>query len=176
MLVKAYMRTYKFPGIIVRPSNNYGPWQYPEKFVPVVIYKALMNQKIPVYAQGLNIREWLYVSDCAAAILLVLKKGKTGEAYNIGSGQERTNILVVETLLEIMGKPKGLIEFVKDRPGHDYRYALNSDKIRRELGWMPQVAFDQGMTKTVEHYKSNIKWLKRKVSFLTSYWKKVYRK
>jgi dTDP-glucose 4,6-dehydratase len=176
LLVRSYIRTYKFPAIIVRPSNNYGPWQYPEKFVPVVIYKALKNQKIPVYAQGMNIREWLYVSDCAAAILQVLKKGKTGEIYNIGSGQERTNILVVETLLEIMGKPKGLIEFVKDRPGHDFRYALSSDKIRRELGWMPLVTFDVGMKMTVEHYKANIKWLNRKVSFLTSYWKKVYKK
>jgi dTDP-glucose 4,6-dehydratase len=175
LLVKAYMRTYKFPAIIIRPSNNYGPWQYPEKFVPVVIYKALKNQKIPVYAQGHNIREWLYVSDGVAGILQVLKKGKIGETYNLGSVQERTNILVVETLLDIMGKPKNLIEFVKDRPGHDFRYALNSDKIRRELGWMPQLAFDQGMQKTVDHYKANMKWLERKVSFLKSYWKKVYR-
>jgi len=176
LLVKAYMRTYKFPAIIVRPSNNYGPWQYPEKFVPVVIYKALTNQKIPVYAQGLNVREWLYVSDCTAAVLQVLKKGRINEIYNIGSGQERTNILVVENLLDMLGKPKSLIEYVKDRPGHDYRYALNSEKIRRELNWMPQMAFDQGMEKTVDHYKKNIKWLKRKVSFLTAYWKKVYRK
>jgi dTDP-glucose 4,6-dehydratase len=175
LLIKSYMRTYQFPAIIVRPSNNYGPWQYPEKFVPVVIYKALKDQNIPVYARGMNIREWLYVSDCVAAILLVLKKGKTGEIYNIGSGQERTNILVVETLLEIMGKPKGLIEYVKDRPGHDFRYALSSDKIRRELGWMPLVTFDVGMKKTVEHYKANMKWLERKVSFLKSYWKKVYK-
>jgi dTDP-glucose 4,6-dehydratase len=174
LLVKAYMRTYQFPAMIVRPSNNYGPWQYPEKFVPVVIYKALKNQKIPVYAQGLNIREWLYVSDCASAILQVLKKGKTGEIYNIGSGQERTNIVVVETLLEILGKPKSLIEFVKDRPGHDYRYALSSEKIRRELGWMPVVPFDVGMKKTVDHCRANMKWLERKVSFLKSYWKKVY--
>lgn len=175
-LIKSYARTYEFPAIIVRPSNNYGPWQYPEKFVPVVIYKALKNQKIPVYGNGLNVREWLFVSDCASAILEVLKKGKTGETYNVGSGQERTNILVVETLLEILGKPKGLIEYVKDRPGHDVRYALNSDKIRRELKWMPVVQFNDGMKKTVEHYRSNIKWLDRKVSFLKAYWKKVYKK
>lgn len=175
-LIKSYARTYQFPAIIVRPSNNYGPWQYPEKFVPVVIYKALKNQKIPVYGNGLNVREWLYVSDCATAILEVLKKGKTGEVYNIGSGQERTNILVVETLLEILGKPKSLIEYVKDRPGHDVRYALNSDKIRRELKWMPVMQFNDGMQKTVEHYKKHIKWLERKVSFLKSYWKKVYKK
>ena len=176
LLIKSYARTYQFPAIIVRPSNNYGPWQYPEKFVPVVIYKALHNQKIPVYGNGLNVREWLYVSDCATAILTVLKKGKTGEIYNIGSGQERTNILVVETLLEILKKPKGLIEYIKDRPGHDVRYALNSDKIRRELKWMPVVQFDVGMQKTVEHYKTHIKWLDRKVSSLKAYWKKTYKK
>ena len=175
-LIKSYARTYQFPAIIVRPSNNYGPWQYPEKFVPVVIYKALNDQKIPVYGNGLNVREWLYVSDCASAILAVLKKGKTGETYNIGSGQERTNILVVETLLDILKKPKSLIEFVKDRPGHDLRYALNSDKIRRELKWMPVVQFNDGMKKTVEHYQKNRKWLERKVSFLKTYWKKVYKK
>ncbi len=176
LLIKSYARTYQFPAIIVRPSNNYGPWQYPEKFVPVVIYKALKNQKVPVYGNGLNVREWLYVSDCAAAILEVLKKGKTGGIYNIGSGQERTNILVVEMLLEILKKPKSLIEFVKDRPGHDVRYALNSDKIRRELKWMPVVQFNDGMKKTVEHYQAHRKWLERKVSFLKTYWKKVYKK
>ena len=176
LLIKSYARTYQFPAIIVRPSNNYGPWQYPEKFVPVIIYKAIKNQKIPVYGRGFNVREWLYVSDCASAILTVLKKGKIGEIYNIGSGYERTNILVVETLLEILGKSKDLIEYVKDRPGHDVRYALNFDKIRRELGWAPQVNFQDGMLKTVEHYKANIKWLDKKVSYLKSYWKKVYKK
>lgn len=176
LLIKSYMRTYQFPGIIVRPSNNYGPWQYPEKFVPVIIYKALHNLKIPVYGQGINVREWLYVSDCASAVLAVLKKGKIGEIYNVGSGMERTNILVVETLLEIMGKPKSLIEYVKDRPGHDFRYALNFDKIRRELKWEPQMNFQKGMVATVEHYKKNKKWLDKKVSFLKSYWKKVYKK
>jgi dTDP-glucose 4,6-dehydratase len=176
LLIKSYARTYQFPAIIVRPSNNYGPWQYPEKFVPVIIYKALKNQKIPVYGRGFNVREWLYVSDCASAILTVLKKGKIGEIYNIGSGQESTNILVFETLLEIMGKPRGLIEYVKDRPGHDVRYALNFDKIRRELGWDPQISFQEGMIKTVDHYKSNVKWLDKKVSYLKSYWKKVYKK
>ncbi len=176
MLIKAYARTYGFPAIIVRPSNNYGPWQYPEKFVPVIIYKALHDQKVPVYGRGLNIREWLYVSDCASAVLTVLKKGKIGEVYNIGSGQERTNILVVETLLDILNKPKSLIEFVKDRPGHDVRYALNFDKIRRELGWGPQMSFQVGMQTTVEHYRSNMKWLNKKVSYLKSYWKKVYKK
>lgn len=142
-MIKSYARTYQFPAIIVRPSNNYGPWQYPEKFVPVIIYKALHNLKIPVFGQGINVREWLYVSDCARAILKVLKKGKIGEIYNVGSAQERTNILVVETLLEILGKPKSLIEFVKDRPGHDVRYALNFDKIRRERRQAPS-AFSTG--------------------------------
>ena len=112
----------------------------------------------------------------ASAILTVLKKGKIGEVYNIGSGNERTNILVVETLLEMLGKPKNLVEYVKDRPGHDVRYALNFDKIRRELGWAPQVSFQDGMLNTVEHYKSNVKWLNKKAVNLHSYWKKVYKK
>ncbi len=176
LLIKSYARTYQFPAIIVRPSNNYGPWQYPEKFVPVIIYKAIHNLKIPVYGHGINVREWLYVSDCASAVLAVLKKGKTGEVYNVGSAYERTNILVVETLLEILGKPKSLIEFVKDRPGHDVRYALNFDKIRREIGWEPKVNFQHGMQMTVDHYKTNLKWLNKKVAHLKSYWKKVYKK
>ena len=120
LLIKSYARTYQFPAIIVRPSNNYGPWQYPEKFVPVIIYKALKNQKIPVYGRGLNVREWLYVSDCASAILTVLKKGKIGEVYNIGSGYERTNILVVETLLEMLGKPKNLVGLLRLRGQHEH--------------------------------------------------------
>ena len=176
MLVKSYIRTYQFPGIIVRPSNNYGPWQYPEKLVPVVIYKALHNQKIPVYGQGLNVREWLYVDDCVAGLMQVLKKGKSGEVYNLGSGNERTNIVVIENVLEIMNKPQSLIEFVKDRPGHDYRYALNFDKARRELDWAPQVDFLSGMRRTVEHYQKNHKWLDKKAGELKAYWAKVYKK
>lgn len=175
LLVQAYIRTYGFPGIIVRPSNNYGPWQYPEKFVPVIIYKALNNEKIPVYGKGINIREWLYVSDCANAIMAILNKGKTGEIYNIGSGNERKNIEVVSHILSILKKPANLIEFVKDRPGHDIRYSLNFDKIKKEMGWEPKIDFKNGMELTVSWFKNNYPWLEGRVKFTKNYWKKVYK-
>lgn len=134
MLGRAYYRTYGLPVITVRPSNNYGPWQYPEKLIPVVILKALRNEKVPVYAKGENIREWLFVSDCADAVFAILEKGNAGEIYNVGSGEEKRNIDVVKTILHILGKPEDLIEFVKDRLGHDFRYSLNSDKISGQIG------------------------------------------
>ncbi|MFC1709248.1 dTDP-glucose 4,6-dehydratase [Candidatus Omnitrophota bacterium] len=176
LLLKSYVRTFDFPGIIVRPSNNYGPWQYPEKFVPVIMYKALSNQKIPVYAKGLNVREWLYVSDCAAAIIKILNKGRIGEIYNLGSGFEKRNIEVAKAILDILDKPHSLIEFVKDRPGHDYRYSLNFSKAKRELGYLPRVNFETGIKKTVMWYKENFDWLKSKSTYLRKYWKEVYKK
>ncbi len=175
LLAKSYLRTFKFPVIIVRPSNNYGPWQYPEKFMPVVIYKALGNEKIPVYGRGQNVREWLHVSDCADAILKVLEKGKVGEIYNIGSGNERKNIDVAKQILDILRKPYSLLEYVADRPGHDLRYALNFSKIRSELNWNPRIAFNDGLEETVGWYKDNFSWLKKKVKYLQDYWKKVYK-
>lgn len=175
LLVKSYMRTYNLPAIIVRPSNNYGPWQYPEKFIPVVIYKALKDEKIPVYAQGLNVREWLYVSDCAHAIITIVEKGKSGEVYNVGSGLEKRNIDVVEAILRQVNKSSDLIEFVKDRPGHDYRYRLNSHKIKNELYWNAKVDFENGIHQTIEWYKENMEWLENKVTYLEGYWKKVYK-
>jgi dTDP-glucose 4,6-dehydratase len=164
LLVKAYIRTYNFPAIIVRPSNNYGPWQYPEKLIPLAIMKALRGQKIPVYGRGENIREWLYVSDCANAILLILEKGKIGEVYNVGSGQEKRNIEVVRKILKILGKPQGLIKFVKDRPGHDFRYSLNSGKIKNELGWKPKVKFENGLQNTLDWHLKNEGWINRHYS------------
>ncbi len=158
LLIKSYIRTYNFPAIIVRPCNNYGPWQYPEKLIPVIISRALKNRNVPVYAKGQNIREWLYVSDCAKAILSVLKKGRTGEIYNIGSGQEKRNIEVVKKILKILGKPNKLIRFVKDRPGHDIRYRLNSKKVVSETGWKPKVGFEQGIRLTVNWYLSHKNW------------------
>jgi len=152
MLVRAYQRTYGLPTLIVRMSNNYGPWQFPEKLIPVAISKARAGEKIPVYAKGHNVREWLYVSDCAEAIWLVLEKGKIGSAYNIGSGQEYRNIDTVRMILKIMGRPLGLIEFVKDRPGHDIRYSLCTEKIRKELGWKAQTKFPDGLKATIEWY------------------------
>ncbi len=152
MLVRAYWRTYGVPAVIVRPSNNYGPWQFPEKLIPVAIHRVRAGKKIPVYARGHNVREWLYVSDCAQAIWLVLAKGRIGESYNIGSGQEYRNIDTARMILEIMGKPDNMIEFVKDRPGHDIRYSLNTAKIRRELGWKAGTRFSEGLKKTIDWY------------------------
>ena len=175
LLVKSYIRTFRFPAIIVRPSNNYGPWQYPEKFIPVIIYKALKNELIPVYAQGQNVREWLYVADCVNAILKIVDKGKTGEIYNLGSGNERKNIDLVKEILSILGKPLSLISYVQDRPGHDFRYSLDSSKLRKELGWEPRVSFEEGLAATVNWYKENLDWLEQKVKYLKVYWKKVYK-
>ncbi|HNQ50731.1 MAG TPA: dTDP-glucose 4,6-dehydratase [Candidatus Omnitrophota bacterium] len=152
MLVRAYYRTYGVPVVIVRPSNNYGPWQFPEKLIPVAINRLRAGKKIPVYARGHNVREWLYVGDCAEAIWRVLKKGRTGEAYNIGSGQEYRNIDTARMILKIMDSPANMIEFVKDRPGHDIRYSLSTAKIRRELGWKAGTRFPQGLTKTIDWY------------------------
>jgi dTDP-glucose 4,6-dehydratase len=162
MLGRAYHRTYNIPVITVRPSNNYGPWQYPEKLIPVVIFRALRNDKVPVYSTGENIREWLYVSDCADAVFTILEKGETGEIYNVGSGEEKRNIEVVKTVLELLGKPEGLIEFVTDRLGHDFRYSLNSDKIAGELGWKRNTPFSKGIEKTVRWYVDHMGWVNKK--------------
>lgn len=174
MLGRAYFRTYGFPVITVRPSNNYGPWQYPEKFIPVVITKALLNEPIPVYGDGSNVREWLYVEDCAKAIMMVMESGRPGEVYNVASGIERKNIEVVRAILKFLNKPESLITFVKDRPGHDFRYSLDISKIQKEIGWFPETNFEEGLEKTVNWYVENFAWVKRKLSSLKKYWKKVY--
>jgi len=161
LLIKSYIRTYNFPAVIIRPSNNYGPWQYPEKLIPVIINNAMHDKKVPVYANGLNVREWLYVSDCAQAILFLLNKSRTGETYNIGSSHQEKNIGVVKRILKIMGKPFTLIEFVTDRPGHDWRYALDSSKLRK-LGWNPKTSFSSGLEITVAWNLANRKWLAAK--------------
>ena len=175
MLGRAYYRTYGLPVITVRPSNNYGYWQYPEKLIPVVILKALNDEPVPVYGTGENVREWLFVSDCAEAVFEIIEKGKPGEIYNVGSGEERRNIDVVRSILQLLNKPEDLITFVKDRPGHDFRYSLNTEKIERELGWKAKVKFEEGIEKTVNWYLKNLDWAKRKVEELQEYWKKVYR-
>lgn len=159
LLIKAYIRTYDFPAIIIRPSNNYGPWQYPEKLIPLTIMKLLHNKRTPVYGKGGNIREWLHVSDCAQAILLVLKKGSLGETYNIGSGEEEKNIDVVKRIIKNLGKSEKLVEYVKDRPGHDWRYSLDVRKIKTELGWRPTICFREGLIDTVKWYSDNSEWL-----------------
>ncbi len=174
MLGRAYYKTYGLPVITVRPSNNYGWWQYPEKLIPVVILKALNEEPIPVYGTGQNVREWLFVSDCAEAVFEIMEKGKEGEIYNVGSGEERRNIEVVKSILDILNKPEDLITFVKDRPGHDFRYSLNTGKIEREIGWKAKVKFEEGIEKTVKWYLDNLDWVEKKLAYLKEYWKKVY--
>jgi dTDP-glucose 4,6-dehydratase len=152
LLVQSYIRTYKFPAIIIRPSNNYGPWQYSEKLIPLAILKIIKKQKVPVYADGKNVREWLYVEDCARGIYRIMQKGRAGEIYNLGSGEEKKNIEVVKALLRILQAGDNLIKFVKDRPGHDIRYRLDSKKAFEETGWKPKVKFTQGIRLTAAWY------------------------
>lgn len=175
MLARAYSRTYGLPVITVRPSNNYGPWQYPEKFIPVVVLKALKNQPIPVYGDGRNRREWIYVEDCAEGILEITENGKLGEIYNLGSGVEKENIEVAKTVLNFLGKPDNLIKFVKDRPGHDLRYRMSSDKVKEHLGFLPKTSFEEGIKKTVEFYIHNQQWVDKKEKDLKKLWQEVYR-
>lgn len=163
LLIRSYIRTYAFPAIIARPCNNYGPWQYPEKLIPLTISRVLNNRPTPVYKTGENIREWLYVSDCARAILLILEKGTLGEVYNIGSAEEKRNIEVVKRIIASLGKSENLIKFVKDRPGHDFRYRLNSGKLENELSWAAEIGFREGLERTVNWYLDNQKWLKTKI-------------
>jgi len=174
MLGRAYYRSFGLPVVTIRASNNYGPWQYPEKFVPVIILKALRDEKIPVYGDGTNVREWLYVTDCAEGIMAAIDRGKAGEIYNIGSKEEKQNIEVAKAILKLLGKGEELIEFVKDRPGHDFRYSLDTTKAKRDLGWEAKTSFDEGLTKTVEWYIEHLKWAQDKVAYLNDYWKRVY--
>ncbi|PHR93599.1 MAG: dTDP-glucose 4,6-dehydratase [Robiginitomaculum sp.] len=164
-LVRAWARTYGLPTLITNCSNNYGPYQFPEKLVPVVILKALYGAPIPVYGKGDNIRDWLYVDDHADALLCVLEQGKLGETYNIGGNNERTNLELVQTLCTLMDARKpdnishaALIKFVADRPGHDQRYAINTEKIHTELGWKPAIEWDEGFEKTLNWYLDNESW------------------
>jgi len=174
MLGRAYFRSHGIPVITVRPSNNYGPWQYPEKLIPLTILKAVCNEKIPIYGKGENVREWLYVEDCARAVLTILDKGKPGDIYNVGSGEEKKNLEVVSTILDILDKPHDLIEFVKDRPGHDFRYSMDFEKIKTKLNWKPEINFQHGIEQTVKWYLTHLKWLKEKLGFLRAYWNKIY--
>ena len=152
LLVRAYHRTYGLPVVISRCTNNYGPRQHPEKFIPTVILNALRDKPVPIYGDGLYVRDWIHVLDHCRAIDLILHKGKVGEVYNIGGDNEWANIELARKLLQITGKPENLLQSVPDRPGHDRRYALDSDKLRRELGWKPSVSFDHGLTETARWY------------------------
>ena len=158
LLVLAYFRTFHLPVSITRCSNNYGPYHFPEKLIPLMITRALNDQSLPVYGKGENIRDWLYVEDHCAAIDLVMRRGREGEVYNVGGHNERTNLDVVRTVLRELGKPESLITFVTDRPGHDRRYAIDPGKIHAELGWLPRTKFDDGMHQTVQWYLNNRPW------------------
>ncbi len=161
LLVRAYFETYNLPAIITRCSNNYGPYQFPEKLIPLFVTNALTDEPVPVYGDGLNIRDWLYVEDHCRAIDVVLKRGKEGEIYNIGGNTEKTNLEITDIILNILNKPQTLKRFVKDRPGHDRRYAIDSTKIKMELGWEPEYKFEEAVQKTIQWYIDNKEWWER---------------
>ena len=175
LLVQAYHRTYGLPVTISRCSNNYGPYHFPEKLIPLMIINALHGKSLPVYGDGLNVRDWLYVEDHCKAIDMILHNGRIGEVYNIGGHNERANIDVVKTVLSILGKDESLITYVKDRPGHDMRYAIDPTKIKNELGWYPETTFENGIKKTVEWYLQNEDWWQEIVSGeYMNYYEKMY--
>ncbi|NMO96718.1 dTDP-glucose 4,6-dehydratase [Paenibacillus lemnae] len=158
LLVRAYHETFNLPVNITRCSNNYGPYQFPEKLIPLIISRALSNQSLPLYGDGLNIRDWLYVEDHCSAIDLVIHEGVNGEVYNIGGNNERTNFHIVKRILQELGKPESLIAYVKDRPGHDRRYGIDPSKIKKELGWKPKYNFETGIKETVQWYLNHEQW------------------
>lgn len=159
LLVQAYFRTFKLPVTISRCSNNYGPYHFPEKLIPLMITKAKNNENLPVYGNGENVRDWLHVYDHCSAIDLIIHKGRIGEVYNIGGHNEKTNLEVVKTILKHLDKPESLIKYVKDRPGHDMRYAIDPTKIESELGWKAKYNFDSGLIETIKWYEANQKWV-----------------
>lgn len=175
LLALAYQHTFGVPVIITRCSNNYGPYQFPEKLIPLMIANALDAKPLPVYGDGLNVRDWLYVKDHCAAVDLVLRKGAVGEVYNIGGNNEWKNIDIVRLLLKKLGKPESLITFVKDRPGHDRRYAIDATRIARELGWKPSATFEGGLSETVGWYLGHEPWWRRIISGeYQHYYRKMY--
>ena len=175
LLVLAYYRTYKLPVTISSCSNNYGPYHFPEKLIPLMIIRALNDQSLPVYGDGRNVRDWLYVEDHCSAIDLIIHHGREGEVYNVGGRNERSNLEVVKTILKELGKPEELITFVKDRPGHDLRYAIDPTKIKNELGWEPKTSFEEGIKKTIKWYLDNRDWWEEIISGeYQDYYKRMY--
>ncbi len=164
LMALSFEHTYGVPVVITRCSNNYGPLQFPEKLIPLMIINAMHDKPLPVYGDGLNVRDWIYVIDHNRAVETVLEKGKIGEVYNVGAKQEMKNIEIVKLILDILGKSEDLITFVKDRPGHDRRYAIDNTKIETELGWEPEFRFEQAIVETVEWYKNNKAWWERIIS------------
>ena len=175
MIVRAYNETFGMPVNITRCSNNYGPYQFPEKLIPLMINNCLKEKDLPVYGDGMQVRDWLHVSDHCSAIDTVLHKGKDGEVYNIGGNNEKANISIVKLIIETLGKSEELIKYVKDRPGHDRRYAINNTKITTELGWVPAYTFEQGMKETIQWYLENTEWIENIISGdYANYYNKMY--
>ena len=175
LFVLAYHRTFGLPVTISRCSNNYGPYHFPEKLIPLMISRALADEELPVYGKGENVRDWLHVSDHCEAIDLIIHKGKVGEVYNVGGHNERTNLEVVKTILKALDKPESLIKFVTDRPGHDMRYAIDPTKLETELGWKPKYNFDTGIAQTIEWYLNNKEWWQNILSGeYANYFDKMY--
>ncbi|MDH3253203.1 MAG: dTDP-glucose 4,6-dehydratase [Ignavibacteria bacterium] len=175
LLTLAYHHTYGLPVVVTRCSNNYGPYQFPEKLIPLMILNALADKPLPVYGDGLYVRDWLHVEDHCVALRAVLNSGTTGEVYNIGGSNEWKNIDIVKRILHILGKPESLISFVKDRPGHDRRYAIDAGKVREKLGWIPAHTFEQGLEDTVHWYRSNLAWCQHVTSGeYQEYYKMMY--
>jgi dTDP-glucose 4,6-dehydratase len=175
LLVRSYVRTYKFPALITRSSNNYGPYQFPEKFLPLMITNALFDKPLPIYGDGKQQRDWLHVEDNCRGILAVLERGRVGEVYNIGGSHVEENLAMAQRLLRLTGKRDGLLRYVTDRPGHDRRYALDSRKVETELGWKPAISLEDGVRQTIDWYKDNNKWISdvRAGEYL-SYYEKYY--
>ena len=159
LLALAFHRTYGVPALITRCSNNYGPYQFPEKLIPVLITNAMEDKPLPIYGDGMNVREWIFADEHSRAVLIALEHGVPGEVYNIGSGHEKTNLEVVREILRLLGKPESLIQFVKDRPGHDRRYSIDCSRIRREWRWKPEIDFTSGLAATIEWYQTHRDWL-----------------
>ncbi|HUZ46434.1 MAG TPA: dTDP-glucose 4,6-dehydratase [Terriglobia bacterium] len=158
LVVRAYDRTYRFPVVVTRCSNNFGPYQFPEKFIPLLISRALENQSIPIYGDGLQVRDWIFVADHCRALDAVLHHGREGEIYNIGAGNEWPNLEIARQILRRLHKPDSLLKYVQDRPGHDRRYSLDSRKIETELGWKPETSFEEGLASTIDWYVTNVEW------------------
>jgi dTDP-glucose 4,6-dehydratase len=176
LLALAYHRTFGIDVVVTRCSNNYGPYQFPEKLIPLMIVNALHDQPLPVYGDGANVRDWLHVADHCQALLLALEKGRAGEVYNIGGGTELRNIEIVKRILGLLNKPESLIRFVKDRPGHDRRYAIDPSRTKTELGWSPAHTFEQGIDETVRWYIDNRGWWQNVLSgAYRDYYEKQYR-
>ncbi len=172
-LAYAFYCTYGLPVVLARPTNNYGPYQFPEKFIPLMVYRALRGEPLPLYGDGRQRRDYLHVRDCCRALVLLAERGQVGEAYNVPGGNEHENIEVARLILEILGKPESLIQFVKDRPGHDVRYALSGEKIRA-LGWQPKVPWPQGLEETVGWYAENVRWLEHMMAKARAFMEKWY--